>query len=106
MESESTPPPSAATHPASAVRYIRRHVFGRCGHAVSQLAEAGLVEWPAQAGSEVEVGEWWLVSDELATRLRETGVPVLRFAELNMWGRSAAGTELRDDLQLADAMGR
>lgn len=106
MESASIAAPLAATHaaPHAVSGYIRRHVFGRCGQAVTRLAEAGLVEWPAQAGSEAEVNEWWLVSDPLATRLREAGVPVLRFGELNMWGRSAAGTELREDLQLASAM--
>lgn len=94
-----------AAHAPSAARYVKDHVLGRCGQAVTRLAEAGLIEWPMQAGSEVEVREWWLVSDELAARLRDAGLPVLRFGELNLWGRAASGVPLRDDLDLAAAMG-
>lgn len=83
---------------------LRQHVFGRCGQVVSRLAEAGLIRWPVQAASEEEVCEWWLVSDALAPRLREAGMPVLHFGELNMWGRSAAGTDLHDDMPLAAAL--
>ena len=91
----------AAARARILARYLRRNVLGHCGQAVTRLAEAGLVQWPVQPESEFEVHEWWLVSDELAVRLRDAGAPVLRFGELNRWGRSAAGIPLRDDAQLA-----
>lgn len=104
MESGNHTERDAAARARTVARYIRRNVLCRCGQAVTCLAEAGLIQWPVQFESEFEVNEWWLVSDELAERLRSAGVPVLRFGELNMWGRSAAGTPLRDDAQLASAI--
>jgi hypothetical protein len=91
-------------HVPSVARYLQQHVLGRCGRAVTQLAAAGLIEWPALQDGEREVHEWWLVSDELAGRLERAGQPVLRFGELNMWGRGTAGGELREDLDLAGAL--
>jgi hypothetical protein len=78
---------------------VQRHVFTRCGQAVTRLAEAGLVPWPVVPDSEREVGEWWLVSDDLAGRLRGAGHPVLRFGELNLWGRASGGAP-QDDPEL------
>ena len=86
-------------------QFLREHVFRRCGHAVSQLCEAGLLTPPALASSETEINEWWLVSGELAERLRASGLPVLEFHELHMWGRTSSQTPLKDDLDLLGAIG-
>ena len=85
-------------------RYIAENVFGRCGQAVSRLAEAGLVSHPEMPFSEAEVREWWLVSPQAARGLREAGQPVLQFCELHMWGRTQArGVALENDPALAAA---
>jgi hypothetical protein len=86
-------------------KYIRENVFGRCGQAVSRLAAAELVARPEMPTSESEVHEWWLVSADLAAKLRAERCPVLQFCELNMWGRSATGTALEDDEELLAAIG-
>jgi hypothetical protein len=86
-------------------RYIEQHVYCRCGQAVSGLVAAELVARPEMPSSEPEVREWWLVSPELADKLRAAQQPVLRFHELNMWGRAATGAALEDDEDLAAAIG-
>jgi hypothetical protein len=86
-------------------KYIRENVFGRCGQAVSRLAAAQLVPRPEMPTSESEVHEWWLVSADLAAKLRAERSPVLQFCELSMWGRSATGTALEDDEELLAAIG-
>jgi len=85
-------------------RYIRENVFGRCGQAVSRLAASELVPRPEMPTSEHEVHEWWLVSADLAAKLRAERCPVLQFCELNMWGREATGTPLEDDEDLLAAI--
>lgn len=87
-------------------QYIQSHVHGRCGQAVSRLAEAGLLPTPQLLTSEIEIHEWWLVSPELADKLRRARQAVVEFGELKMWGRGAAGTPLVDDLDLLDAIAR
>jgi hypothetical protein len=86
------------------MKAIDRHVYMRCGRAVSRLAESGLVPRPEMASSEAEVHEWWLVSPALGVALRERGAPVLGFCELAMWGRSGTGVPLEDDAELAAAL--
>lgn len=86
-------------------RYIQQHVYRRCGQAVSRLVAAELVARPEMPSSEAEVREWWLVSPELAEKLRAAQQPVLQFHELNMWGRAATGAALEDDEELAAAIG-
>jgi hypothetical protein len=84
--------------------YIAQNVFGRCGHAVTRLVEAGLVPRPQLPDSETEVREWWLVSPQAAHALRQAGQPVLQFCELYLWGRTQArGVPLEDDPALASA---
>ena len=85
-------------------RYIRDNVFGRCGQAVSRLAASDLIPRPEMPTSESEVHEWWLVSPDLAAKLRAERRPVLQFCELNMWGREATGTALEDDEDLLAAI--
>ncbi len=87
-------------------KYIEDHVLCRCGQAVTRLAEAGLIEWPPVPNSEVEINEWWLVTDALAAKLRAAQLPVIRFGELNMWGRSSTAPHLHDDLELVGAIMR
>jgi hypothetical protein len=90
----------------SAMReYIRENVFGRCGQAVSRLSASGLIPRPEVPTSEREVREWWLVSADLAAKLRAERSPVLQFCELHMWGREATGTALEDDEELLAAIG-
>jgi hypothetical protein len=86
-------------------RYLQQHVYSRCGQAVSRLVAAELVARPEMPSSEPEVREWWLVSPELAEKLRAAQQPVLQFHELNMWGRAATGVALEDDEDLAAAIG-
>jgi hypothetical protein len=86
-------------------RYIKQHVYNRCGQAVSRLAAADLVARPELPTSEAEVHEWWLVSPELAEKLRAAQQPVLSFYELNMWGRAVTGVALEEDEDLAAAIG-
>ena len=86
-------------------KYIKENVFGRCGQAVSRLAASQLIPRPEMPTSESEVHEWWLVSPDLAAKLRAERCPVLQFCELNMWGREATGTALEDDEELLAAIG-
>lgn len=85
---------------SSASLFIRNNVLCRCGQAVTRLAQASLLEWPVECASESEVNQWWLVTDALASRLRAASQPVIRFGELNMWGRSSTSTKLEDDPEL------
>lgn len=89
---------------AGAALAIADHVYGRCGRAVTRLADAGLLPAPELPVSELEIREWWLVSPLLAERLRAAGMPVVEFAELRMWGRTTAGRSLADDLELQAAL--
>jgi hypothetical protein len=84
--------------------YLKDNLYFRCGHAVSRLCEAGLVDRPELASSETEVHEWWLVSDDLAGRLQRAGLPVLNFYELHMWGRAAPRGNVAEDLDLLGAL--
>jgi hypothetical protein len=86
-------------------KYIQQNIFCRCGQAVSRLAASELIPRPEMPSSENEVHEWWLVSSELATKLRAAQLPVLQFGELNMWGRSATGLALKDDPELISVIG-
>lgn len=86
------------------MKAIDKHVFHRCGRAVSRLTEAGLVSRPEMVSSEAEVHEWWLVSPALGAKLRERGAPVLEFCELAMWGRAGTGVPVQDDADLAAAL--
>lgn len=89
----------------SAIRkYIRENVFSRCGQAVSRLAASNLIPRPEMPTSEAEVHEWWLVSPDLAAKLRAERLPVLQFGELHMWGRAATGVALEDDEELIAAI--
>ena len=88
-------------HALTAARYIQQNVLAPCGDAVSRLVRAGLVDYPEDAGT---LNDWWLVSDDLARRLTRAGMTVLRLGELNMWGRSARTSGLREDLELAGAL--
>lgn len=87
-------------------KYIKENIFCRCGQAVSRLAASDLIPRPEMPTSEAEVHEWWLVSAELAGKLRADQHPILEFGELNMWGRSATGVALEDDQDLIDAIGQ
>jgi hypothetical protein len=87
-------------------KYIKENVFGRCGQAVSRLAASELIPRPEMPTSESEVHEWWLVSADLAAKLRAARSPVLQFFELHMWGREATGTPLEDDEELMAAIGK
>jgi len=86
------------------MKLLDKHVFHRCGRAVSRLVESGLVPRPEMPTSEAEVHEWWLVSAQLAAALRERGAPVLEFCELSMWGRAETGSPLEKDADLAAAL--
>ena len=86
-------------------RYMQQNIFCRCGQAVSLLAASELIPRPEMSSSENEVHEWWLVSSELASKLRTAQLPVLQFGELNMWGRSATGLALKDDPELISVIG-
>lgn len=86
-------------------KYIKENVFCRCGQAVSRLAASDLIPRPEMPTSEAEVHEWWLVSPELAAKLRAERLPVLQFGELHMWGREATGVALADDEALIAAIG-
>ena len=86
------------------MKLLDKHVFHRCGRAVSRLVESGLVPRPEMPTSEAEVHEWWLVSAPLAAALRERGAPVLEFCELSMWGRAETGSPLEKDADLAAAL--
>jgi len=83
---------------------IKDNVLCRCGQAVTRLAESGLIQWPVLANSEQEVNEWWLVTDALAAGLRAAQQPVIRFGELNMWGRSSTSPDLSGDPVLVGAI--
>jgi hypothetical protein len=72
---------------------------------VSRLAASDLIPRPEMPTSEAEVHEWWLVSPDLAARLRAERLPVLQFGELHMWGREAIGVALDDDEELIAAIG-
>lgn len=85
-------------------KYIKENVYGRCGQAVTALAEGGLIPRPEVPSSEVEVREWWLVSADLAAKLRAKRCPVIQFFELYMWGREATGIGLEDDRDLLAAI--
>jgi hypothetical protein len=89
----------------NAIEYIKQNVFCRCGQAVSKLVAADLIPRPEMPTSEAEVHEWWLVSPDLAAKLRAERLPVLQFAELHMWGREATGVALEDDEALIAAIG-
>ena len=65
-----------------------------------------LIPRPEMPTSESEVHEWWLVSPDLAAKLRAARSPVLQFCELHMWGREASGTALEDDEELMAAIGK
>jgi hypothetical protein len=86
------------------VPYLQKHVFCRCGQAVSGLAESTLTARPQQPRGETLTKEWWIVSAELAILLRAVGSPVLRFGDMHLWGRSTPGLPLQDDLQLLGAI--
>ena len=86
------------------MKTVDKHVFHRCGRAVSRLVEAGLAPRPEMPTSEREVHEWWLVSPPLAEKLRERGAPVLEFCELSMWGRAETGAPVEQDADLAAAL--
>jgi len=86
-------------------KYIKENVFCRCGQAVSLLATSQLVPRPELATSESEIYEWWLVSPDLAAKLRAARLPVLQFGELNMWGRTTTGVPLEDDVLVIAALG-
>jgi hypothetical protein len=77
----------------------------RCGRAVSGLVAGGLIARPEMPMSETEVREWWLVSEELAAKLRARQLPVLQYFELHMWGREETGIALEDDRELLAAIG-
>jgi hypothetical protein len=92
--------------PSRVQRYIAENVFGRCGQAVSKLAESGLLARPAMPESETEIHEWWLVSPRAARELDALGQPVVQFCELYMWGRTQAPGPLEDDPALARVLAR
>lgn len=85
-------------------KYIRENVFQRCGQALSRLAAADLVPRPEMPSSEREIHEWWLVSAELAEKLRKEGEPVLQLCELHMWGRANTGVPLEEDGTLLESL--
>lgn len=87
-------------------QYIERNVFGRCGQVVSRLVEAQLIPRPEMPSSESEIYEWWLVSPDLAERLRARRMPVLQFLELNLWGRTSTGVPLAEDAVLLAVLNR
>jgi hypothetical protein len=86
------------------MKLLDKHVFHRCGRAVSRLVETGLAPRPEMPTSEAEVHEWWLVSAPLGAKLRERGAPVLEFCELSMWGRAETGVPVEQDADLAAAL--
>lgn len=90
--------------PTMIAQSIKDNVLCRCGQAVTRLAEAGLIQWPDMPSGEMEVNQWWLVTDTLAARLLAAKQPVIRFGELNMWGRSSTSADLKDDPDLAGAI--
>lgn len=94
-----------ARTPNPTTQYIRENVHGRCGQAVSRLAEAGLLPAPELITSEIEVHEWWLVSAELGDKLRQARMAVVNFGELTMWGRGSTGTPVEQDLDLLTVIG-
>ena len=69
------------------------------------MAASQLIPRPEMPTSASEVHEWWLVSPDLAAKLRAERSPVIQFCELNMWGREATGTALEDDEELLAAIG-
>lgn len=89
---------------STAKQFINDNVLCRCGQAVSLLAQAGLLKWPGDVSSESEVNQWWMVTDALADRLKRCSQPVIRFGELNMWGRSSTSASLEDDADLLRAV--
>jgi hypothetical protein len=73
---------------------IRENVFGRCGQAVSRLRERAHPRRRCRRASEVH--EWWLVSPDLAAKLRARAQPVCSSAAPHVGPRSG-GTALEDD---------
>lgn len=85
-------------------QYIKENMFCRCGQVVSRLAANNLIPRYEMFPSESEVQEWWLVSQDLAEKLCAADLPVVRFGELYMWGRSAVGIPLEYDMELICAI--
>ncbi|MEW6100177.1 MAG: hypothetical protein AB1666_13395 [Pseudomonadota bacterium] len=84
--------------------FVKQHVFCRCDRAVSAMAGVSLIVRPEGLDSEREINEWWLVSGELAARLRSAGLPVVQLEELSFWGRFATGDALAEDPDLLGAL--
>lgn len=91
--------------PPSLHQYIRENLFCRCEQVVSRLAASSLIPHHEIFPGEYEVPEWWLVSQDLANRLRAADLPILRFGELYIWGRSNIGIPPEHDMELICAIG-
>lgn len=86
-------------------QYLRENIFCRCEHLVLRLVASNLLPQHEIFPGEYEIPEWWLVSRDLASRLRAAEQPVLGFTELHIWGRSATGLPFEDDIDLIAAIG-
>lgn len=85
-------------------QYIRENLFCRCDRVITRLAASDLIPRQDIFPDEDEVSEWWLVSRDLAVRLRAASLPVVRFGELYFWGRSGIGMAPENDLELICAI--
>ncbi|WP_261521703.1 hypothetical protein [Burkholderia multivorans] len=80
--------------------YLNQHIYGIANSLVARLQESGALDvpgyWSYPDEEEDDYGReifsWWIVSDNMAHRLRKAGYCVLDFEEeIYLWGRTSHG---------------
>jgi len=90
--------------------YLHAHLYGCVNDLVAHLGKTGVLEVPAwwdyQDSPEREIFSWWLVSDNMARRLKEAGYCILDFEEeIYLWGRTTHGIAIWSDASVMKALG-
>ena len=92
-------------------RLVDNHVYHNVSYLVQELSQQNkysdeLLEVCVQYGEDEdypnEALEHWLVSDWLASRLREEGEMVIDFLDLTIWGRTTSGQAICMDSVIED----
>lgn len=93
--------------------YLNVHLFGCVNWLVKHLSETNGIDAPAYWQYDddsddygMEICSWWIVSSNMASRLKKAGYCIVDFEEeVYFWGRTSHGIRISQEESLMEAIG-
>lgn len=94
--------------------YLNKHIYGNANRLAEHFRETGALDvsgywhYPDEEEDDYgrEIMSWWIVSDNMAHRLRKAGYCVLDYEEeIYLWGRTSHGIAMYLEESFMEALG-